>query len=80
MSFTFFRGKQHIANLVFTDYVIRYVELKQVDPPVIQSYGEYYLPPGVITDGRITEFDTLATILEQCIDQIGNFPKSKFVF
>ena len=67
MSFTIFRGKQRIANLVFTDYVVRYVELKQVDPPMIQSYGEYYLPPGVITDGRIIEYDTLTMILEQCI-------------
>ena len=67
MSFTFFRGKQRIANLVFNDYVVRYVELKQVNPPIIQTYGEYYLPQGIIKDGIITEYDTLATILEQCI-------------
>ena len=40
MAFSFFSGKNRIVNLIFKDYVIRYVELKQVNPPIVHAYGE----------------------------------------
>ncbi|WP_409301953.1 type IV pilus biogenesis protein PilM [Peribacillus sp. SCS-155] len=69
MGLSFLTGKNRVVNLVFKDHVIRYTELKQANPPVINAHGEYYLPPGIIKDGRIMDFDTLQSILEQCLDE-----------
>ncbi|RFU65878.1 type IV pilus biogenesis protein PilM [Peribacillus glennii] len=69
MDLSFLTGKKRIANIVFKDHVIRYTELKQYNPPVIQTCGEYYLPAGIIKDGKIIDFDALQDIVEQCIDE-----------
>lgn len=71
MAFSFFSGKNRIVNLIFKDYVIRYVELKQMDPPIVQAYGERYLPPGIIKEGRILDYETLQMIVEQCVEEWG---------
>ncbi|MFJ7828985.1 type IV pilus biogenesis protein PilM [Peribacillus sp. NPDC097197] len=71
MAFSFFSGKNRIVNLIFKDYVIRYVELKQVDPPIVHAYGERYLPPGIIKEGRILDYETLQMIVEQCVEEWG---------
>lgn len=69
MALSFLTGKKRLANIVFKDHVIRYTELKQNNPPVIQACGEYFLPEGIIKDGKIIDFDALQDILEQCIDE-----------
>ena len=69
MAFSFFSGKNRIVNLIFKDYVIRYVELKQMDPPIVQAYGERYLPPGIIKEGKILDYETLQMIVEQCVEE-----------
>ncbi|MFJ7744230.1 type IV pilus biogenesis protein PilM [Peribacillus sp. NPDC097295] len=71
MAFSFFSGKNRIVNLIFKDYVIRYVELKQMDPPIVQAYGERYLPPGIIKEGKILDFETLQMIVGQCVEEWG---------
>lgn len=71
MAFSFFSGKNRIVNLIFKDYVIRYVELKQMDPPIVQAYGERYLPPGIIKEGKILDYETLQMIVEQCVEEWG---------
>lgn len=64
-----FTGNKKIVNLVFKDHVIRHTELKSINPPVIQSYGEHYLPAGVIRDGKILDHETLQNILDEVIDE-----------
>ncbi|WLR50083.1 pilus assembly protein PilM [Bacillus tianshenii] len=54
--------------LVIKDYVIRYVEAKQTNLRSIVSYGERYLPPGVIHNGKIIDRETLLFTLEECIE------------
>ena len=71
MAFSFFSGKNRIVNLIFKDYVIRYVELKQMDPPIVQAYGERYLPPGIIREGKILDYETLQMIVGQCVEEWG---------
>ncbi|MFT4412799.1 type IV pilus biogenesis protein PilM [Fredinandcohnia humi] len=71
MSLSFFSKSNKIVNLIIKDHVIRFIELKQVSPLQITNSGEYYIPEGIIHDGRILDHDTLATILEQCIDEWG---------
>ena len=69
MAFSLFSTKNRIINLVLNDHSIRYVELKQATPPQAQKWGERFLPPGIISDGKIADIDSLANILEECIDE-----------
>lgn len=69
MAFSLFPSKNRIVNLVVNDHSVRFVELKQVNPPATQKWFERFLPPGVITEGKITDIDSLANILEECIDE-----------
>ena len=69
MAFSLFSTKNRIINLVINDHSIRFLELKQEDPPTPQRWLERYLPPGIITDGKIVDFDSLSSILEECIDE-----------
>ncbi|MEH7300192.1 type IV pilus biogenesis protein PilM [Neobacillus drentensis] len=69
MAFSLFSSKNRIINLVLNDHSIRFVELKQANPPRPQKWGERFLPPGIISDGKIVDIDSLANILEECIDE-----------
>ena len=53
MAFSLFSPRSRIVNLVFNDHSIRFVELKQVNPPTAQRWSERLLPPGIINDGKI---------------------------
>ncbi|MBV7505990.1 pilus assembly protein PilM [Bacillus sp. sid0103] len=69
MAFSLFSTKNRIINLVINDHSIRFLELKQVNPPTPQRWNERFLPPGIITDGKIVDIDSLSNILEECIDE-----------
>jgi type IV pilus assembly protein PilM len=69
MAFSLFTSKNRIINLVLNDHSIRLLELKQANPPVAQRWCERFLPPGIISDGKITDIDSLANILEECIGE-----------
>jgi type IV pilus assembly protein PilM len=69
MAFSLFTPKNRIINLVLNDHSIRLLELKQSNPPSAQRWNERFLPPGIISDGKITDIDSLANILEDCIDE-----------
>jgi type IV pilus assembly protein PilM len=71
MNFGLFGNNKRIANLVITDTAIRYADLKTESPLTLHNYGEKLLPQGIITDGKIIEYDTLAMILEECISDWG---------
>jgi type IV pilus assembly protein PilM len=51
------------------DHSIRLLELKQSNPPSALRWNERFLPPGIISDGKITDIDSLANILEECIGE-----------
>jgi len=67
MAFSLFSSKNRIINIVLTDHSIRFLELKQMNPPVAQRWNERFLPPGIITDGKIMDIDSLSNILDECI-------------
>jgi len=69
MAFSLFTPKNRIINLVLNDHSIRFLELKQTEPPSAQRWSERFLPPGIISDGKITDMDSLTSILEECIDE-----------
>ncbi|EDL64689.1 type IV pilus biogenesis protein PilM [Bacillus sp. SG-1] len=71
MNFGLFGKNKRVANLVITDTAIRYADLKMDSPLILHNYGEKLLPQGVITDGKIIEYDTLVMILEECISEWG---------
>ncbi len=55
--------------MIITDHFIRYVELKQATPPIAHKFGERMLPVGVITNGKIQDYETLVMILEECLQE-----------
>ncbi|RHW40640.1 pilus assembly protein PilM [Neobacillus notoginsengisoli] len=69
LAFSFSFGSKRAINLVFYDHCIRFVELKSAEPPVASRWGERFLPAGIIEDGKIVDFETLSTILEECVDE-----------
>lgn len=69
MAFSLFSVKNRIINLVLNDHSIRFVELKQVNPLAVHKYGEHMIPPGIISGGKIIDAESLANILEECIDE-----------
>ncbi|OIJ10569.1 hypothetical protein BKP37_18740 [Anaerobacillus alkalilacustris] len=65
-----FRGKKQMRTaIIIKDHVIRFVHAKRADLASIDSFGERYLPTGVIHDGKIVEWETLEGILHDCIEE-----------
>lgn len=71
MAFTLFRKKDRTVNFIITDYMVRFVELRQIDPIVIQCYGERELPEGIVHHGEIVDKEALALILENSLAEWG---------
>ncbi|WP_100402206.1 type IV pilus biogenesis protein PilM [Bacillus sp. FJAT-42315] len=71
MAIRFFSKKDRTVNLVFTDYAIRFVELRQTVPPIVQSVEERALPAGVIRSGEIIDYEALLEIMKNCVDEWG---------
>ncbi|WML40717.1 pilus assembly protein PilM [Neobacillus sp. OS1-2] len=69
MAINFKFGINKTINISIKDHALRFVELKQTQPLVIQRMGEYYLPSGLIKEGKILDVETLSTILEQCVSE-----------
>lgn len=69
MALSLFSRKNHIVNIIITDRCIRYLELKQANPPVAAKWGERLLPNGLISNGKIQDYETLVMILEECVDE-----------
>ncbi|UYZ20931.1 type IV pilus biogenesis protein PilM [Mesobacillus jeotgali] len=67
MAFSLFSSRNKIVNIVLNDHSIRFVELKQNNPVIVNHYGHRYLPQGIISDGKILDFATLSNILDECI-------------
>lgn len=71
MKLQLFSPRKKIANIVISDYIIRFIELKQTNPITIQKSGERIIPEGLIVNGRIKDFETLSIILEECVAEWG---------
>ncbi|RSK52441.1 type IV pilus biogenesis protein PilM [Bacillus canaveralius] len=67
MALNFHFGKARTVNLTIKDHIIRFVELKQANPPVPARTGARFLPPGIVKDGKIIDPETLETIMEECV-------------
>ncbi|MGM0830462.1 MAG: type IV pilus biogenesis protein PilM [Bacillota bacterium] len=68
---SFLSSSKKTSNIVFTDNSIRFLELKQTSPPLVQAIGERSLPDGIIKGGRILDEQTLSIILEECVEEWG---------
>lgn len=55
-------------DIIINDHSIRYLEIKPGNPPLPIRWGERYLPPGIVKEGKIIDGDTLSVILEECIE------------
>jgi type IV pilus assembly protein PilM len=69
MSFSLSVGKNRIINLIINDHSIRFLELKQTNPPTALKWGERLLPPGLINEGKIIDHESLENIIEECLDE-----------
>ncbi|SEM33185.1 type IV pilus assembly protein PilM [Mesobacillus persicus] len=68
MASTLFLFNNRPVDIVVNDHCIRYIELKSGDEPTPLRWGERYLPTGIVNEGKIVDRETLAIILEECID------------
>lgn len=71
MVFQLFTPNKRIANLVFHDHVIRYIEIKPGKTPIVVKWGEKFIPEGIIHEGKILDKDTVVSILEECVSDWG---------
>ncbi|WP_141431847.1 type IV pilus biogenesis protein PilM [Bacillus sp. 03113] len=69
MVFSLFARKNKFINFAINDHSIRFVELKQKNPPTPLRWGERKIPEGIVRDGKIIDFETLSLILEECVDE-----------
>ncbi|WP_370223404.1 type IV pilus biogenesis protein PilM [Cytobacillus sp.] len=69
MAKRFLPGKKKPVNIIIKDHVIRYAELKSQRDLEMAKWNERFLPPGIIKDGKILDYDTLALILEECVNE-----------
>lgn len=69
MAIRFNLGKSKFVNLTVKDHVIRYAELKNGHETSVQSWGERFLPAGLIHDGAIQDVETFSMIMEECIQE-----------
>jgi type IV pilus assembly protein PilM len=61
-------NRKQRVSLSIKDRVIRYVLSSHSSKgPTYHSYGERYLPAGIIEDGKIIKRETFTLILEECI-------------
>ncbi len=68
MAFSLITAKNRHANLVINDHSIRFVEFLRSNPLSIHKWREHDLPPGIISGGKIADYETFSTILEECIE------------
>lgn len=71
MGLRFMQRDQKTINFIFTDHAIRYLEVKQRSPLIVQQYGERLLDSGIIKDGRIIDKQHLTLILQNIVDELG---------
>lgn len=67
MALSLFSRKNRVINMIINDYSIRFIELKQTNPPTVLRFGERFIPFGVVRDGKIVDYETLAMIIEECV-------------
>ncbi|WP_096202818.1 type IV pilus biogenesis protein PilM [Bacillus sp. FJAT-45350] len=64
-----FQSKKDMrTSIIIKDHVIRYVHAKKPSLDSIRSFGERFLPEGVIREGQIIDRETLEIIFEECIE------------
>ncbi|MDG5786859.1 pilus assembly protein PilM [Evansella sp. AB-P1] len=63
--------RKHMKGLQIKDHVIRYVGTKDPSLSTIESFGEKYLPKGVIEKGKIVDEPMFDSILEECVLRWG---------
>jgi type IV pilus assembly protein PilM len=69
MALRLFQKKDRTVNFTITDEAIRFVELRQSDPIVIEKFGERQLPEGLIVQGDLVKVDELQDILDNIVDE-----------
>ncbi|MFX3623030.1 MAG: type IV pilus biogenesis protein PilM [Ectobacillus sp.] len=58
-------------GLEIKDYVIRYVDGKKAAAPLVSSFGEVYMPPGIIKNGLIADEQAFEAVLRSCVQRWG---------
>ncbi|WP_416825539.1 type IV pilus biogenesis protein PilM [Ectobacillus polymachus] len=75
MTFLFPTRKKTIG-IECKDYVIRYVEGRSSSSAHVSSYGEAYIPPGIVKNGVIVDTNSFELLLRSCVSKWGLKKKS----
>ncbi|KKK33058.1 pilus assembly protein PilM [Mesobacillus campisalis] len=68
MASALLKFKPRPVEIIINDHSIRYIELKNSEDKRPLKWGERYLPPGIVSEGKILDTNMLSIILEECID------------
>ncbi|MCP3762582.1 pilus assembly protein PilM [Domibacillus sp. A3M-37] len=69
MALRLFQKKDKTINFTITDEAIRFVELRQSDPLLIEKFGERKLPEGMIVRGDIVKIGELQDVIDNMVDE-----------
>ncbi|MBP3038108.1 pilus assembly protein PilM [Bacillaceae bacterium Marseille-Q3522] len=64
---SFITWRNHPVNLVINDHSLRFLEIKETDPPAAQKWGEFLLPAGIIKEGKIIDRPAFSNIITECV-------------
>lgn len=67
----FLLSNKKSVGLEIKDYVIRYVDGRKGTSPPVASWGEIYVPPGVLRNGVIADVRAFEVILRNCAAKWG---------
>lgn len=68
MALPLLKFKNRPVEIIINDHCIRYIEMKNSAVPIPLKWGERYLPPGIVSEGKIIDRVTLEIILEECVE------------
>jgi type IV pilus assembly protein PilM len=68
MASALLKFKPRPIEIIINDHSIRYIELKNSEAKCPLKWGERFLPPGIVSEGKILDTNTLSIILKECID------------
>ncbi|GGE75753.1 type IV pilus biogenesis protein PilM [Priestia taiwanensis] len=66
-----FLTRKKDASIEIKDYVIRYGDIKHRAPVVVNRCEEYYVPEGIIHNGKIVDMDKFKEIIRTCVQEWG---------
>jgi len=57
------------VNMIISDHVIRYLDASKPELDEIKSFGEKFIPSGIIEEGKIIDKERFLLLLQECVKE-----------